>query len=121
MPEDYQEQKLHLTALVKNIRAVAVEQCTRPPPPHEVAIRVIDLYLKIFTHLKRTNMLANSPELPPYASLYLHRSGNTSVFKVYASWTSNICYCDLSEPLSLKFLRVLNPAFTSTTQYPTSN
>ena len=58
-------------------------------------------------------MLSNSLELPPYTFLYLHRSGNTSIFKVYASWTLNICYCDLGEALSLKFLRVLSPAFIS--------
>lgn len=80
MPEDYQEQKLHLTALVKNIRAVTVEQCTRPPPPHEVAIRVIDLYLKIFTHIKTykyaseqsgapTVYLPLSPSLRKYLSI----------------------------------------------------
>lgn len=80
MPEGYQEQKLHLTTLVKNIRAITVEQCTRHPPPYEVAMRVIDLHLKIFTHLKTykyaseqsgapTAYLPLSPSLRKYLSI----------------------------------------------------
>lgn len=88
-------------------------QCTRPPPAHEVAMRIMDLYLKMSTHLNTYIYASEQSRALTVSFLYLHRSGNTSVFKVYASWALNICYCGLGEALSLKFLRVLNPAFIS--------